>query len=214
MNPARVKLPDKEILAKLLARDETALAHLYEAYADILLRYLKIKFRTSDEQTLQACICDSLIAFSEHPYRYKAHHASLKTYLVMDIQGDILNKLDKEKRARKQNKIVALLPEHENNNEEAEALSLSDGEAFYLKEQVKGFFKSVFNDPSDEKLAWMIMVEKTRETSAYTKLLEIEHFPVEEQQIEVKKHKDRISVQLRRKGWMDFTKNLKRNASK
>lgn len=208
-----IKLSDKEILEKLLVRDGMALAHLYEAYADVLLRYFKIKFRTLDEQILQACICDSLIAFSEHPDRYNAHSASLKTYLIMDIQGDILNKLDKDKRSRKQNKIVALLPEHENNSEDADTFSLSDGEAFYLKEQVKGFFNSVFSDPADEKLAWMIMVEKTRETIAYTKLLNIEHLSVEEQQVEVKKHKDRISVQLRRKGWMDFTKNLKRNAS-
>jgi DNA-directed RNA polymerase specialized sigma24 family protein len=210
-----VKPPESVLLEKLLSRDDTALAILYETHASDLLHYFRSKFSATDEHLIQDCICDSLIEFAKQPERYKpAKGSALKTYLIRDINGNILNKLDKESRRVKNNKTVALLPEHGNNEVDTEDELFKDVDAHFLKGKVEGYFKSVFDDAIDEKLAWMTEIEKLRETSAYVQLLKIEHLNTEEQRTEVKKHKDRIGAQLRRKGWPEFIKNISKNANK
>lgn len=204
------KNSDVAILESLLRKEDTALAMLYEAYANDLFNYFKIKFVTVDVQILQSCVCDSLIEFAGHPERYQPKKSALMSYLILDINRNILNAIDKD--SRRKNKIVELSSEHGNNREEAAGTHGEDINTVFLKHQIEEYFKSVFNDPLDQSLAWMIMIEKTRQTSAYANLLELHHLSAAEQKAEVKKHKDRISAQLRRKDWANFIKKIKQDA--
>ena len=203
------KISDSEILESLLRKEDIALAMLYEEYADDLFDYFKIKFGTVDEQILQSCVCDSLIEFAGHPERYQPKKSALKSYLILDIKRNILNAIDKD--SRRKNKIVELSSKHGNNNEDAETPD-EDINTVSLRQRIEEYFKSVFNEPLDQRLAWMIVIERARETSAYTHLLDIQHLSAAEQKDEVKKYKDRIGAQLRRKGWANFIKKLKQDA--
>lgn len=207
----RSKISDSEMLESLLRKEDIALAMLFEAYANDLFDYFKIEFLTVDEQILQSCVCDSLIEFAGHPERYQPEKSALRTYLILDIKRNILNAIDKDRRRKK--KIVELSSKHGNNKEDDETPDEDINTAF-LKHRVEEYFKSVFNDALDQRLAWMIMIEKKRQTSTYIDLLNIQQLSGAAQKDEVKKNKDRISAQLRRKGWANFIKKLKQDATR
>ena len=207
----RHKVQEKEIVERLLASDDTILACLYETYAAPLLRYFRIKFATLDELLLIDSICDALINLFQNPSQYQPHKASLKTYLITDIRGNILNAIRKIEAEDKKFHIVALPPGYGNNEAEAFEETLDEARIIELGQQVQTYFKETFRNQDDERIAWMMKIDKVRPTAPYAEILMLQHLSKEEQEAEVKRHKDRIGAQLRRKGWEVFIQKIKRD---
>lgn len=196
---------NEELINKLVQHDETALGCLYETYADNLLNYFVAQYNTLSRDEISDIITDSLIKLVDHPEKFKPGSSSLKTYLIRDIKGDILNTLAKIKRTKKKLPVVELSDNHGNIEEEGKS------ETNMLHPKVKNFLKKILDSEQDIQFAWMMEIDKERATVKYARLLRITQLEFAEQKAEVKKHKDRIQKKLNRNGWKDFLQKLKQN---
>ena len=147
-----------------------------------------------------------------NPKKFNPQKSSLKTFLFLDVKGDIINAIEKKNRKKNsaENNLVELDNNYRNIDLETETEEL---EINYTKlsEKLAAYFATIFAKERDQKLAWMIKVEKNRETKKYCQLLGIKQLDSREQEDLVKKHKDRINVQLKRSGYDDFLKKLIQN---
>ena len=112
----------------------------------------------------------------------------------MDAEADLKNALAKQKRLA--SRLVAIGPANENELEsDTPELRLINREAeLILQAELSGLFENEI----DVEIANLILL-KERETGVYADVLKITHLDFEEQQREVKRHKDRIKKVLARK---------------
>ena len=193
---------DDELVEMLCGNSDFALVAIFETYKDVLLNYFVFNYNHIDEADISSIITDSIIKLTDKPEKYDKAKSALKTYLIIDIEGDILNLIEKKK--RKKNKLYFVeLDENNGNINEDNKVEIEEQEI-----QIKKFFQTVFSNDLDCQLAWMIEIEKDRNTEKYVEHLQIKHLTSAEQREEVKRNKDRITAKLKRKGWKDFLKTL------
>lgn len=186
-----------ELSELLYTKSDFALTVIFEIYSKILLNYFVQKYKSINRDDIGSIVTDSMLNLVDNPEKYDKSKSSLKTYLIRDIHGDLKNSFKKRKLT-----VVELVEENGNNKNEYH-LEVEEQIA-----QIKEFIKNVFNNELDCQIAWMIEIDKERKTEDYIEPLQIHHLPYSQQQIEVKKHKDRIQAQLKRKGWKEFLKTL------
>lgn len=205
---------EDELVEALSKQEDTILAELYYKYAKELREHFLIEFPVFqlDAFQLDDTITDALINLCNNPKKFDPEKSSLKTFLFRDVRFDIINAL--EKRKNKSNSVNNNLVELETASRNID--TITDDEEFEidygkLSESLSSYFETVFSNDLDRKLAWMIKVEKVRETKSYSNLLGLVDLSVSEQEEIVKRHKDRIIVRLKRYGYDDFVKELRRN---
>ena len=135
--------------------------------------------------------------------------SSLKTFLARDIEGDLLNALERKTRQKKSATIVELETNTRNIDSGEDSLLRITSEETLL--EIRNLFALIFPNENDQRIAWMMEVEQIRETTFFITELEISHLPEDQQEHEVKRTKNRIKAQLKRKGWADFKEKLKRH---
>lgn len=201
---------EEEWVTKLKNRDDTVLALLYEHFAEALYNFFIQRF-SLEPSVLRDVICDALINLSQNPQKYDASRSSLKTFVYRDVEGDIKNKLESLKRPK--NKIYQNLVELNQvlGNKQSVKHSNTEMEQSEIAKAIKNFFGDTFPDETDQEVAWMMKVEKIKDTETYAALLNAADLPKEEKEALVKRCKDRINVQLKRKGWEAFQEKMKRN---
>jgi len=152
----------------------------------------------SDSHLITESGVDALWEYLRRPERYQPDRASLTTYLMVAARGDLLNKLQKQKR-------IAV---HEKNYEEGVELEVADGnmnmgddlEVVETVAQVSHAVNQKIPDGADRKVL-ELMMSGERRTSEYAKVLGIELLPADRQACEVKRVKDRLKkVLIRLKG--------------
>lgn len=205
---------EEELTEALFKQEDTILAELYSKYAEDLREHFLIKFPVFqlDAFGLETTITDALINLCNNPKKFDPEKSSLKTFLFRDIKFDIINAL--EKRKNKSNSVNNNLVELETISRNIDAISEEEEfEIDYTKLAVRlnSYFENVFPNAIDQKLAWMIKVEKVKETKSYSNLLGLADLSAREQEDIVKRHKDRINVRLKRYGYDDFLKELREN---
>lgn len=196
---------NEELIDKLVQHDATALRCLYEVHAKDLLNYFILRYNSLSKEEISDAITDALIKLVDNPAAFKPGSSSLKTYLIRDIKGDILNTLAKIQRAKKKLSVVELSDDDGNIKEE------STNEVKDLELKVQNFLAKILDNERDIQLAWMMEIDRERATSEFVRVLQKTQLPPAEQKAEVKKHKDRIKKRLNRNGWEDFLKKLKQN---
>lgn len=205
---------EKDLVDALFKKDDTTLAQLYLKYAEDLRESFLIEFPIFklDPFPLEDVITDALMNICKYPQKFNPEKSSLKTFLFRDVKGDIINTLNKRKRKKNSahNNLVELDPNSRNIDLKNETEEL-EVDHIKLSEKFAVYFATIFANERDQKLAWMIKVEKDKETKKYCELLEIEQLNSTEQEEIVKKHKDRINVRLKRSGYDDFLKKLIQN---
>jgi hypothetical protein len=207
------KATDDRLVEALFNHDDTILARIYGEYAQKMKDHFLIEFPIFklDAFPLEDVITDALLNLCKNPQKFNPQKSSLKTYLFRDVRGDIINLLNKRKTARNmvENKVVELDSDFGNIElqDNIEELGFDYNK---LSDKFVEYFANIFPEEIDQKLAWMIKVEKIRETIKYSQLLGIDELSssMEKEKI-VKKHKDRIILRLKRAGYDNFIKELK-----
>lgn len=196
------------LVEMLFQKDDTIIARLLEYYGYELTGVLARKFNC-DALFVQDVVTDALIQLWQNPGKYKPEKSSLKTFLARDIEGDLLNALERETRQKKSATIVELETNTRNIDSGEDALQRITSEETLL--EIRNLFALIFPNENDQRIAWMMEVEQIRETAFFITELEINHLTEEQQEHEVKRTKDRIKAQLKRKGWAEFKEKLKRH---
>lgn len=186
---------------ELVNGDHLAPSKIAEFFLPLLARALHRKFHNiSDPHLVDIAVADALLSYLTDPQKFDPGRGKLFTYLWIASQGDLLNRLQQERKytSRKVNENVVELQSYATVNrieaeEGPEGILLLSEETLRVNEEVN----AIITDEGDRAIV-ALMLDGIRETTAYAEILGLKDKPVEEQALLVKRTKDRIKVALRR----------------
>ncbi len=186
---------------ELVNGDHLAPSKIAELFLPLLARALHRKFHNiSDSHLVDIAVADALLSYLTNPQKFDPSRGKLFTYLWIASQGDLLNRLQQERKhtSRKLDEKVVELPSYATVNriqaeEDPEAILLLSEETLRVKEEVN----AIITDEGDRAIV-ALMLDGIRETATYAEILGLKDRPFEEQTLLVKRTKDRIKVALRR----------------
>jgi RNA polymerase sigma-70 factor, ECF subfamily len=193
----KASIEEIEVHNLILAKDDRAFAVLCDRYLEDVIqsvRQFNLKIHLRDSSLIPQVVIDSFYSYFERPEKFNDAKQSLVRFLIMDAEADLKNELAKQRRLTRKLATISSTnvsepqydsPEFRLINQEAEAI---------LQTELFGLFENKI----DVELANLILL-KERDTDTYADVLKIAHLGFEEQQREVKRHKDRIKKVLARK---------------
>lgn len=182
----------------LLNGDSLAPSKIAELYFPLLEAYLERGYYKVDNELRWDAITQAYFSYIENPNLYNPEKLGLLAYLKMAAEQDLRNALAKQ--SRRTRNLTSL---------DNVAVVVSDGninieEQIIQRERLDELRKARLRDQQivadkgvDQQLLELIQ-SGVRATAEFAKVLNIEHLPVEEQRREVKRHKDRLRVYLKR----------------
>jgi RNA polymerase sigma-70 factor (ECF subfamily) len=191
---AKASPEEIELHNLLLSKDETAFAKLCDKYLEPTIKALRqyyFRIHRIDDSLIPEIVIDSFYAYAENPKKYDPEKRSLAQFLKMDAAGDLINAW--ARRTRSMSKLTPIKDDLEADPLTPDGRLINAETAAILQAELQ----RLFEDERDMEIADLILSKK-RDTTAYAKILKIAHLPFEEQQQEVKRHKDRIKKVLDR----------------
>lgn len=193
--------PDEIELHNLtLNGDEIAFSKLYSKYSEEIFNSLKMFYPAiarKDDAIIMEAVSEGFLGYYKNPSTFNAEVSTLKKFLLLACERDLINILDKEKRKIKKMQFV----EVEDDFWDRKIGSEENPETILLRkegEQTKtSELQNVLKNEVDVELAKLIK-NGERKTEMFSKVLQIENLSFAEQQKIVKQNKDRIKVTLKR----------------
>lgn len=204
MSPAS---PDElDLHNRLLNGDETASADLFDRYMGLLvgaLRKSHPRIADHNEALLLDAVTDALFEYINRPEIYKPDRKSLRNFLYMAAQGDLLN-------AWRREKVAALvetsldqpveLGQEIGNSVVEKAPGMPPVLARIAAAELWQHVQEIVPEAEFQQVL-TLMIDGVRETSAYAEVLGITDLPEAAQRKQVKQVKDRLKKRLQRADW-------------
>jgi DNA-directed RNA polymerase specialized sigma24 family protein len=199
----------ERIYNMLLAGDANAPSELFAAFFPSLHQALIAKFHDIyDTAIVEDAVFDTLLNTPKIADKFDPARSKLWSYLYSDAHGDILNELDRQRRLDRRSvdfglgDVEDLVPDR---NIDVEAGALDRLEPLINEllppgvdlQAVLEQAREIVVNPDDEQIL-QLMLDGERSTAAYVTILDIDALPAGEQQREVKRHKDRLKIRLKR----------------
>ena len=189
----------------LLDGDADAPALLAEKLVPMLRAKLgSLNARLTDPQIVESAIGQSVATYLRRPETFDPNRASLASYLAIDAAGDVKNELEKRRPEIANDEVVEqtlveLGFRDRNLTMEEEALDALD--PFDQPQATVEAVRRQLGEltPRDRELAQLV-ADEVRSYAVWADALGIEHLPLDVQEREVKRQKDRIKKKLARMG--------------
>ena len=185
-------------------QDPTAFSELCELALTHLVDFLYNCFPQSDIHLRTTAAIDCLLDYQTHPDRYDPDRLPLFSYLRMAVRRDMLNAIDKQRRheshfASLEDPTVTLYLDEQGSNDPQNDLDdwLQEHTTLSLNEILTSL-DAKLDDLEKEIL--FLMLEGTRESSAYYKILGVSHMETDKARKIVKMAKDRVMKKIQRFG--------------
>lgn len=182
----------------LLNGDSLASSTIAELYFPLLEAHLKRRYYKVDNELRWDAITQAYFSYIENPTAYNPAKLGLLAYLKMAAEQDLRNALAKQTRRNRNltslDNVAVIVPDGNINIEEQiiQRERLDELRKARLRKQ-----QIVADNEVDRQLLELLQ-SGVRATVEFAKVLNIEHLSVEEQRREVKRHKDRLRVYLKR----------------
>jgi RNA polymerase sigma-70 factor, ECF subfamily len=184
---------------RLLDGDVTASSEIAERLLFRVIEQLRSRYPNLDDQHLvDTAVHEAFMAYFLHPEKFNPAKSSLVNYLLMSAEGDLRNLLSKKRLSTVSLEAIQesglgekTLPSEDSAEEQLGSFSETEQ---WLRQRIV--------DPLDLTVI-NLLAENVRETQSYAEALNIQHLPLAEQKIRVKRHKDRLKKKLRR--WWQYT---------
>lgn len=177
--------------------DLTAFAELAEWIYDSLVRKTKERVHSgADETLIEEAVGIALLEYNDAPQRYDPNLTGLLDYLAMAAYRDYLNSVAKEKRR------AALSLTDERGADLDIVDDTQDIDRILQRLEVETLLQAIdaaFSDPTDRQIV-ALLLDGVRAYHAYAEVLGITHLPRNEQDLLVKRAKDRLLKRLHRIG--------------
>lgn len=205
---------------RMSAGDPTLLGDVAQLVIEPLIGQLRRRFRHVDDQHLQDGAADALIEYGKNPAQANATAgAGVMGFLVKRSESRVKDRTRKEKQRdraeggyahgldpsaeRDRGNVVELRRVRTEHDQEAlnnavSALPIDVEERLEREAQIKEVLAGTKTE-LDRRLLEMILAG-VRETAEYARVLGIDGKPVEVQEAEVKRYKDRLTTAAKRRG--------------
>jgi hypothetical protein len=194
-----------EIHQRLLRQDRAASGELMEAYVEQVYRRVRRRYPgVSDETLVYDAVVDAMMNYVRRPAQYDPDRLMLLGYLTMAAAGDLKNALERLQRRPRLVPIDdvehrALAWNLEQVQDETSMIESLSARTDPRRQEMLQQLNALFPSARDRELLALVL-DRVRETEPYARILEITGWEKQRQRDEVKKHKDRIKVALRRLG--------------
>lgn len=181
--------PDEErrLLAQLDTGARTAREAIAARYHPLLIQYLARAFRREAPDVREEAAGQAVLDFVCRPQQFDPLRMELGAYLRMAARNDLRNLLARERRARRGIPLDSVAePADRRNTTRDDDLTWDDPR---LKAVIAAF-------DTDERAAFELLLEGTRDTVAFARRLRLDHLPRSEQAEAVKRFKDRVQKRL------------------
>jgi hypothetical protein len=201
--------PDEIELHKLIqSGDDLAFSKLCDKYLEPTIKKVRNfnwQMHLSDSSLITEVVIDSFYGYLYNPDKFNPEKQTLEKFLVIDAEGDLKNAWAKKKRNQQKFEVIkneVEFDEQFGNSETGKIRNLNTPSQIMIDKEADGILnaelKKHFDSDRDIEMANLIL-SRERDTSVYAGVLEITHLNFEEQQLEVKRNKDRIKKVLDRK---------------
>ena len=185
---------------RLVAGDRVASGQLAEVLLPELADRLGRQWPTlAGTDAVHDAAVEVLVAYLRDPERYDPSRSNLVSWLQMQAHGDLTNDYRSPKRSFHQRR-VALMREGVEGEDFARKLRLvrSDDYPSDVQRDAVDQALGALDDDRDRRLLALLLDGETS-TAAAADILGLSHLPVDEQQTEVKRNKDRIKAKVKRR---------------
>lgn len=192
---------ERALHERLLAGDPLATVDLFSHFAPRLLRRLTARFATTDPELIEEAVSESLLDYFLRPERYDPARRSLRGYLLMVAERDLLNLLDQHRRRQgRLRPVEAVELDARARKEWAEgddiaAAIVDDEAAAALWSEAMTVART-----DEERIVQRLRLEGERATAVYAAALGWTDLPPTEQRRRLYQIKDRLDQRWRRHG--------------
>lgn len=192
---------ERALHERLLASDPLATVDLFYHLAGSLLRRLTAKYPTTDPDLVEQAVSDALLGYFMRPDRYDAGRRSLRGYLFMAAERDLLNLRERERRRQagiRPADSVELDARARNAWMEGDDLGdrLADEEfVARLQDEAMAVART-----DEERIVQRLRLDGERSTGTYAAALGWTDLPPAEQRRRLYLIKDRLDQRMRRRG--------------
>lgn len=195
--------PDRSTLlalhSRLLAGDRLASDPLVQAVLPFLLDEVARKFPRTDDQLVADGVIDAVLDYCCRPQQFDASHdVPLDRFLSAAAWRNVGNELRGERRRKQRERKVGGKKQELDVALDPVAGNIRQEELRELEEKKKAIFDAL-DDPRDKEIM-ALRLDGVRDTAVFARVLGITHLAELEQREQVRRHKDRITRFLRRKG--------------
>ena len=183
---------------RLLSGDLTASAEIAELLLPLIVHTLQGRYpRLHDPHLAETAADDAVLSYLRRPEQFDPSQLPLDRYLVMSARGDLLNLLRVNRSTGPVETVELDHPDREYGEDiRDESLGVEE-QVLMQASPVWPLLAQLLPNPTDREMALLIL-ENVRETTEYAHALGIDGRARDEQEAEVKRHKDRIKKVLRR----------------
>jgi len=183
----------------LLEGDPAASERFATACGPRLRALLKRRHAAMPRELITDAATDAILAFITHPERYRPEMGSVFNYLLHIADNRLRDEWRKLRRRREISVggSVELALVEANYQGERERQPITD-DPDALPPEVEALLHDILPDPCDRQI-WNLICQGHGSTAEFAALLGIAYLPLEEQQAEVKRHRDRIVKRIQRR---------------
>lgn len=179
-----------------LRGDQSAIEEIVSYFLPVLQRKLQRAFRQASSDLIADAVEDALLEYAARPQNYDpTRGVPLERFLFRASWRNLLNSIDSARRRRAREEEYAQLASRGTPNSAAGIREIGVEVQSVAK-------KLALAANRRELLALRFWIEGERKTQAFVDALELWHLPPSQQQMEVKRFKDRLVKRLRRM-WRD-----------
>jgi len=183
---------------RLLNGDLTASAEIAELLLPLVVRSLQRRHpNLHDPHLAETAADDAVLSYLRRPDQFDPSLLPLDRYLIMSARGDLLNLLRKDRSAGPAEIVELDRPDREYGADVRDESLGVEEQVLMQASPVWPLLAELLPNPVDREIA-LLMLENVRETAEYARILGVDGRVREEQEAEVKRHKDRIKKVLRR----------------
>ncbi len=180
---------EEQLVTQLRSHDPTAREALAVRFLPLLIQFLARTLSDIEPELRDTAAEDAILAFVQHPDGFDATRARLGAYLRMAARRDLLNALERERRARRGIPLGSVEEPTDHRNETC-------ADEFAWNHPVLAAEVAALN--ADEKVTLDLMRSGVRRTDTFVARLGLGHLSVQEQVLAIKRLKDRVKRRLTR----------------
>ena len=198
---------EKVLHGRLLSGDPIVSEELARKYLPVIQTHVAARAHTHgvhDEDLINDATVEALFNYIQHPEKFDGKKSSLLGYLKRAAERDLINLVQKDRRRRRGEELHEDVEESilagKKSSEIARIARGSEQEALLRIQRQRDLAGIAASGDERDNAMLRLMVEGERSTSKFAAILGVAALPVAEQRRIVKQHKDRLKVQIKRKG--------------
>jgi RNA polymerase sigma-70 factor, ECF subfamily len=191
---------ERHLHERLLAGDPLASTDLFDHFSTPIFRGLVSRYRTTDQELVEEAVSRSLLDYFVHPERYDASKRSLRGYLNMAAERDLLTLRQRRLRSRRliQDATAYDLDarahhQWQSGGDVADVVAEAESAARLTSEML-----SVART-DEERIVQELRMDGERSTAVYAEALGWQALTSTDQQKQLYRIKDRLDQRLRRR---------------